>query len=240
MKDGTGEAAPHKKEYVGELAKELIILDALAKQLRKKRFQNGAVKFDREELHFDVDEKGKPIRCYYKKSKDANKLIEEFMLLANRTVAESIGKVKKGQKAKTLPYRIHDQPDPTKLENLRQFVARFGYKVKTAGTKGAVSKSLNKLMDDCNGRREQNVIEMVALRAMMKAMAWLSTTTPISPHPSAVIPIRWCTVCSHAIRKADVLPTATITKNSVSILRIWNSLHSRQSARVSSTRWWSL
>jgi ribonuclease R len=84
-------------------------------------------------------------------------------------VAESIGKVKKGQKAKTLPYRIHDQPDPTKLENLRQFVARFGYKVKTAGTKGAVSKSLNKLMDDCNGRREQNVIEMVALRAMMKA-----------------------------------------------------------------------
>ena len=169
VKDGTGEAAPHKKEYVGELAKELIILDALAKQLRKKRFQNGAVKFDREELHFDVDEKGKPIRCYYKKSKDANKLIEEFMLLANRTVAESIGKVKKGQKAKTLPYRIHDQPDPTKLENLRQFVARFGYKVKTAGTKGAVSKSLNKLMDDCNGRREQNVIEMVALRAMMKA-----------------------------------------------------------------------
>ena len=166
---GTEEPAPHKKEYVGELAQEIVILDALAKQLRKKRFQNGSVKFDREELHFDIDETGKPIRCYYKKSKDANKLIEEFMLLANRTVAEWVGKVKKGQKAKTLPYRVHDQPDPTKLETLRQFAAKFGYRVKTAGTKGAISKSLNKLMDDCNGRREQNAIEMVALRAMMKA-----------------------------------------------------------------------
>ena len=91
------------------------------------------------------------------------------MLLANRTVAESIGKVKKGDKAKTLPYRIHDQPDPTKLERLRQFITRFGYKVKTTGTKGEISRSLNKLMDDVNGKREQNVVESVALRAMMKA-----------------------------------------------------------------------
>jgi ribonuclease R len=127
------------------------------------------VKFDREELHVDVDEKGKPTRAFYKKSKDANKLIEEFMLLANRTVAESIGKVPKGKKAKTLPYRIHDQPDPKKLEDLSQFITRFGYKIKTAGTKGQISRSLNQLMDDINGKREQNVIEMVALRAMMKA-----------------------------------------------------------------------
>ena len=167
--DGTGEPAPAKKNYQGELAKELITLDALAKQLRKKRFKNGAVKFDREELHFDIDEKGKPTRAYYKKSKDANKLIEEFMLLANRQVAESIGKVKKGQKAKTLPYRIHDQPDPTKLERLRQFIIGFGYKMKTTGSKEEIAKSLNKLMDDVNGKREQNVIESVALRAMMKA-----------------------------------------------------------------------
>ena len=167
--DGTGEPAPAKKNYQGELAKELITLDALAKQLRKKRFKNGAVKFDREELHFDIDEKGKPTRAYYKKSKDANKLIEEFMLLANRLVAESIGKVKKGQKAKTLPYRIHDQPDPTKLERLRQFIIGFGYKMKTTGSKEEIAKSLNKLMDDVNGKREQNVIESVALRAMMKA-----------------------------------------------------------------------
>ena len=144
-------------------------LDKLAKKLCEARFKNGAVKFDREELHFDIDEKGKPIRCYFKVSKDANKLIEEFMLLANRTVAESIGKVKKGAKPKTLPYRIHDQPDPQKLETLRGFVVKFGYKMKTAGTKGAISKSLNTLMDECQGKKEQKLIETVALRAMMKA-----------------------------------------------------------------------
>ena len=170
--DGTGEPAPlpaKGKDYVGEYARELVTLDRLAKRLRAARFKHGAVKFDREELRFDIDEKGKPTRCYFKKSKDANKLIEEFMLLANRTVAESVGKVKKGQKPKTLPYRIHDQPDPTKLETLQQFVVKFGYKVKTDGTKGAISKSLNTLLDECEGKKEQKVIETVALRAMMKA-----------------------------------------------------------------------
>ena len=172
VKDGTGEPAPpatKKHPYKGENAEMLIKLDALAKKLRAARFKNGSVKFDREELHFDIDETGKPIRAYFKTSKDANKLIEEFMLLANKTVAESIGRVKKGQKAKTLPYRIHDQPDPAKLENLRQFVSKFGYKVKTSGTKGAITKSLNALMADAEGTREQNAIETVALRAMMKA-----------------------------------------------------------------------
>ena len=153
----------------GDYATELRTLDKLAKCLRERRFKGGAVKFDREELHFDIDEKGKPIRAYFKKSNDATQLIEEFMLLANRTVAESIGRVKKGTKAKTLPYRIHDQPDPTKLEALREFVVKFGYKMKTAGTKGAISKSLNALMDNCQGKKEQKLIEMVALRAMMKA-----------------------------------------------------------------------
>ena len=157
------------EEGKGENAEFLLKLDALAKKLREARFKNGSVKFDREELHFDIDETGKPIRAYFKVSKDANKLIEEFMLLANRTVAESIGRVKKGVKAKTLPYRIHDQPDPQKLENLREFVAKFGYKVKTAGTKGAITKSLNALMSQAEGTREQNAIETVALRAMMKA-----------------------------------------------------------------------
>jgi len=157
------------EERKGENAEQLITLDALAKKLRAARFKNGSVKFDREELHFDIDETGKPIRAYFKVSKDANKLIEEFMLLANKTVAESVGRVKKGVKAKTLPYRIHDQPDPQKLENLREFVAKFGYKVKTAGTKGAITKSLNALMTEAEGTREQNAIETVALRAMMKA-----------------------------------------------------------------------
>ncbi len=172
VKDGTGEPAPaatKKNPYKGENAEQLIKLDALAKKLRAARFKNGSVKFDREELHFDIDETGKPTKAYFKVSKDANKLIEEFMLLANKTVAESIGRVKKGVKAKTLPYRIHDQPDPQKLENLREFVAKFGYKVKTAGTKGAITKSLNALMSQAEGTREQNAIETVALRAMMKA-----------------------------------------------------------------------
>lgn len=171
VKDSTGEPAPQAgpEGYKGEYATELVTLDRLAKRLRAARFKHGAVKFDREELHFDVDDKGKPIRCYFKKSKDANKLVEEFMLLANRRVAESVGKVKKGQKAKTLPYRIHDVPDPTKLETLREFIVKFGYRLKTGGTKGEISRSLNKLMDDCNGRREQKLIESVALRAMMKA-----------------------------------------------------------------------
>src|SRR5574344_2344289 len=171
VKDSTGTPAPPAPAggYTGDYANELIELDRLAKLLRETRFKNGAVKFDREELHFDIDETGKPTRVYFKMSKDANKLVEEFMLLANRTVAESIGKVKEGKKAKTLPYRIHDAPDPTKLETLKDFIVKFGYKLKTAGTKGEISRSLNKLMDDCNGHREQNLIETVALRAMMKA-----------------------------------------------------------------------
>jgi len=169
--DGTGEPAPQPGPagYKGEHATELVVLDALAKKLRKARFANGSINFDREELHFDVDEKGKPTRCYFKKSHDANKLIEEFMLLANRAVAESIGKVKRGQKPKVLPYRVHDQPDPKKLEELSDFAAKFGYRMKTTGTKAAITRSLNKLMADCSGKREQNAIEMVALRAMMKA-----------------------------------------------------------------------
>jgi len=176
--DGTGQPAPpptKNRPYKGEHAAELIKLDALAKKLRERRFKNGAVKFDREELHFDIDADGKPTRAYFKTSKDANKLIEEFMLLANRTVAESIGMVKRttanGQKAKakTFVYRIHDQPDPQKLESLRQVVAPFGYKLKTSGTKGAISRSLNALMDEARGQREQKLIETVALRAMMKA-----------------------------------------------------------------------
>lgn len=171
VKDGSGEPAPKapKGGYQGENADQLITLDRLAKQLRARRFKGGAVKFDREELHFDIDTQGKPTRCYFKRSHDANKLIEEFMLLANRTVAESIGKVKKGQKKKTLPYRIHDNPDPQKMETLRQFIVKFGYKVKTDGTKSAMARSLNKLMDDCNNKPEAKMIQSVALRAMMKA-----------------------------------------------------------------------
>ena len=171
LERGTRNEEGGEREY----SENLKTLDRLAKKLRERRFKGGAVKFDREELHFDIDKDGKPIRAYFKKSNDATQLIEEFMLLANKFVAESVGMVKKqrskvnSQKAKTFVYRIHDQPDPTKLETLREFVVKFGYKLKTAGTKGAISKSLNSLMDGCQGKKEQKLIETVALRAMMKA-----------------------------------------------------------------------
>ena len=169
--DGRGEPAPKsgKDGYKGEYAEEIITLDRLAKLLRARRFKGGSVKFDSEELHFDVDNTGKPLRCYFKRSKDANKLIEEFMLLANKTVAESIGKTVKGKKAKTLPYRVHDNPDPQKFENLREFSAKFGYKLKSSSTKGATARALNKLMDEVQGTREEKVIQTIALRSMMKA-----------------------------------------------------------------------
>lgn len=153
----------------GDYKEEILTLDTIAKALREKRFANGAINFDRYEVKFEIDEKGKPISVYFKESKDANKLIEEFMLLANKTVAEKIGKVAKNQKAKVLPYRIHDLPDPEKLDNLAQFIARFGYRVRTSGSKTEVSKSINRLLDDIQGKREENLIETVSIRAMQKA-----------------------------------------------------------------------
>ena len=120
-------------------------------------------------MRFEIDEKGKPLSVYFKQSKEANKLIEEFMLLANRTVAEHIGKVPKNKKAKVFPYRIHDLPDPDKLDNLNQFIARFGYKIRTSGTKTEVSKSINRLLKEVNGKGEQNLVETVSLRSMQKA-----------------------------------------------------------------------
>ena len=163
------EAQERIENNAGDYAGEINTLWMLARQLREQRMKNGAINFQREEMRFDIDEKGVPVRCYFKVSKEANKLIEEFMLLANRTVAESVGKVAKGAKAKTLPYRIHDLPDPTKLETLRDFIVKFGYKLKTTGTKSAVAKSLNNLLGQAEGKKEQKLIETVALRAMMKA-----------------------------------------------------------------------
>ena len=153
----------------GDYKYELLELDRLAKQLRERRMAGGALEFDRVEVKFEIDEKGKPLRVYFKESKDANKLVEEFMLLANRTVAEAIGKVPKGKKAKVFPYRIHDLPDPAKLDTLAQFIARFGYKLRTAGNRSDLSKSINRMLDDVKGKKEQNLIETVSIRAMQKA-----------------------------------------------------------------------
>lgn len=153
----------------GEYADEILVLDKMAKKLRERRFKNGAVNFDRVEVKFNIDEKGKPLSVYFKESKDANKLIEEFMLLANRTVAERIGKVGKDKKSKTFVYRVHDLPDPEKLENLSQFISRFGYKLKTSGSRNDITKSLNNLLNDVHGKKEENLIETISVRAMMKA-----------------------------------------------------------------------
>ena len=153
----------------GDFNYEILELNRLAQQLRARRMAAGSIDFDRVEVKFEIDEKGKPLSVYFKESKEANKLIEEFMLLANRTVAEHVGKVPKNKKPKVLPYRIHDLPDPMKLENLNQFIARFGYKIRTGGTKTEVSRSLNRLLSDVSGKKEQNLIETVSLRAMQKA-----------------------------------------------------------------------
>ena len=153
----------------GDFKEEVLMLDKIAKALRDKRFSSGAINFDRYEVKFEIDDKGKPVSVYFKESKDANKLVEEFMLLANKTVAEEIGKVPRNKKAKVFPYRIHDLPDPEKLDNLAQFIARFGYKLRTSGPKSDVSKSINHLLDDIQGKKEENLIETVSIRAMQKA-----------------------------------------------------------------------
>ena len=163
------EPLPAGSEPEGEYAHELIVLNRLAKQLRERRFKNGSIGFDRAEVRFEIDDKGHPIGTYVKVAKDANKLVEEFMLLANRSVAEMMAKAPKGKTPKGFPYRIHDVPDPEKLEKLSAFVARFGRKIRTEGSKTEVSKSLNRLLAEVKGEKEENVVEMVALRAMQKA-----------------------------------------------------------------------
>lgn len=153
----------------GDFHEELLELNRLAQMLRAERFNKGAIAFDRVEVRFDIDEQGKPISVYFKEQKEANKLIEEFMLLANKTVATHIGKPGRGQKAKTFVYRIHDLPNPEKLENFSQFIRKFGYQLKTSGKNTAVSTSINTLLDHVQGKKEQNLIETLAIRSMAKA-----------------------------------------------------------------------
>jgi ribonuclease R len=154
----------------GDFCEELLAMNALAVQLRANRFKAGAISFERSEVRFQIDEQGKPLSVYFKEAKEANKLVEEFMLLANRTVAEQIGKVKKGDKAKTFVYRIHDEPNQEKLTNFSQFISRFGYKLKTSGKKNEISTAINRLLDNVAGKREQNLVETLAVRSMAKAI----------------------------------------------------------------------
>ena len=154
----------------GDFKREILALDDLAKKLRRRRYDAGALEFDRAEVRFEIDETGKPVDVYFKESKDANKLIEEFMLLANLTVAESIGKVVKGKKAKNFVYRVHDKPDTEKIVNFSQIASRFGYKVNPEGSAKAVNKSLNKLLKNVKGKGEENMLSMLAIRSMAKAV----------------------------------------------------------------------
>ncbi len=151
-----------------EFKTEIMTLDSLAKILRAKRFADGALSFDRVEVRFDIDETGHPVSVYFKESKDANQLVEEFMLLANRTVAEFIGKVKGGN-PKTFVYRVHDEPDPERMENLQNFVAKFGYKLKATGDPVEMAKSMNKMLSEVKGKKEQELIETISIRSMQKA-----------------------------------------------------------------------
>ena len=154
----------------GDYKDEILTLDRLAKKIRARRFENGSIAFDRVEVRFEIDEKGKPISVFFKEAKDANKLVEEFMLLANKTTALHVGKPGKGKRAKTFVYRVHDLPNPEKLNVFSTFIKRFGYNLKTSGKKAQTSSSINLLLDNVQGKKEQNLIETLAVRSMAKAI----------------------------------------------------------------------
>ncbi len=152
----------------GDYREEILSLDVLAKKIREQRFKKGSIEFDRVEVKFEIDDEGRPLRVFFKRSLDAHKLIEEFMLLANKKVATFIGRVPKGKKAKTFVYRIHDKPNNEKLNGFNNFVRKFGYSVKT-GSHMALTNSLNDLLHHVKGTPEQNLIENLAVRTMAKA-----------------------------------------------------------------------
>ncbi|KGN99524.1 ribonuclease R [Porphyromonas macacae] len=154
----------------GECQEAILKLNDLAQKLRESRFSKGGIAFDREEVRFTLDEKGKPLGVYIKESKEANKLIEEFMLLANKTVASHIGNPGGNPaKAKTFVYRVHEQPEPGKLGDLSDFVSKFGLKLKTQGSNMEVGRSINRLLESVKGRPEENLVQTVAIRSMPKA-----------------------------------------------------------------------
>jgi len=152
----------------GELADEILTLNELAIKLRDERFGLGSIAFDRIEIKFNIDESGKPLSVYFKEAKESNKLIEEFMLLANKRVAEFVGRVPEKKTAKTFVYRIHDKPDPDKLVAFNTFIKRFGHGIQLSTPK-AIATSLNKLLNEVQGKSEQNVVETLAIRSMAKA-----------------------------------------------------------------------
>ena len=151
----------------GQFAEELKILNELHHKLRKDRFARGAVNFETTEVKFKLDAKGKPLSVVPKVRKDAHKLIEEFMLMANRAVATYVYKLKKGGERNTFVYRTHDFPDPQKVADFAKFATQFGHKINVE--ESSISRSLNHLMDEIEGKPEQNVLQSLAVRTMAKA-----------------------------------------------------------------------
>lgn len=154
----------------GDHADALLTLNTIAQALRAERFKKGAMEFDRAEVKFDLADDGTPLGVYYKVSKEANKLVEEFMLLANRTVARIVGDPGPRKKAKAYVYRIHDRPDETKLADLAKLASNFGYKVKTTGSPKEINRSINKMLAEVKGRGEENLLSTLAIRSMAKAV----------------------------------------------------------------------
>lgn len=152
----------------GNYNKEILLLNSIAKHYRDKRFKNGSLAFDRKEAKFKLDENGKPLDIYFSEQNDSHKLVEEFMLLANRTVAELIGNPGNNKKPNTFVYRVHDIPNPEKLNALKDFVSKFGYTIKT-DKRTNISKSFNTLLEQIQGKGEENLIESLTIRTMAKA-----------------------------------------------------------------------
>jgi len=153
----------------GDFKEEILLFNELAQKLRSYRYKRGSISFDKIEVRFNIDENGKPIDVYFKESKEAHKLIEEFMLLANKKVAEKIGKPTQNQKPRTFVYRIHDEPDLEKLNTFSNFIKRYGYSISMKNNK-EIASSMNNLLDTVKGKAEQNVIENLAIRSMAKAI----------------------------------------------------------------------
>jgi len=153
----------------GDFYQELLTLNALAQHLRERKFKNGAISFESTEVKFKLDENGKPLGVYVKERKDAHKLIEDFMLLANRKVAEFVAKKGKAKQKYTFVYRSHDSPNTENLNNFAGFASRFGYKINMKNDK-EIARSLNFLMEDVEGKKEQNILTQLAIRSMAKAV----------------------------------------------------------------------
>ncbi|MCF8303410.1 MAG: ribonuclease R [Bacteroidales bacterium] len=152
----------------GDFKEELLTLNKLAQKMRAERFQKGSIAFSSQEVKFELDDEGKPLKAYIKEQKESNQLVEDFMLLANRKVAEKMGRRRGKSKPRTFVYRVHDQPNPEKLETFAEFISKLGYHIKLTSMR-TLAKSLNKLFQQIKGKAEENMIESIAVRTMAKA-----------------------------------------------------------------------